>query len=166
LIAEIEKLQKAVVRDLQDRRGRLSRELHSVDVELAELAGELPNVVPAATEAKPRPRARAPITVPTVAEIIAAPVTRQVDLAALIAELHAAPDGTLNIRKAGLDVKHVRTLVKANPRLLRLHGKGAWPTVTLISGQIQEESAQGVFVFGTDATTPPKPRRGPTSVAK
>lgn len=46
--------------------------------------------------------------------------------------LTAAPNNTLNIRKANLELRTIKNLAKANPGLLKLGGKGAWPTVTLL----------------------------------
>ena len=43
-----------------------------------------------------------------------------------------APEKTLSIRKEGLDLANIKTLVKANPTLLKLGGKGPWPTLTLL----------------------------------
>jgi hypothetical protein len=46
--------------------------------------------------------------------------------------LASAPEKTLNVRKDNLDLANIKTLASANPHLLRLGGKGAWPTVTLL----------------------------------
>jgi hypothetical protein len=111
LISEIADLQKAAIQDLMDRRNWLSRELARVDAELAELTGEPMAGKKARAEAIP---------------------ARQVTLPELIVKLEMAPHRTLNIRKANLEAKHIKALAKANPRLLKLGGKGAWPTVTLL----------------------------------
>ncbi len=47
--------------------------------------------------------------------------------------LAAAPDKTIHIRKAGLELANIKTLARVNPHLLRLGGKGAWPTVTMLT---------------------------------
>lgn len=134
LIAEIANIQKAIIQELRDRRSLLSSELASVDAELAEWSGE-----PAIEQQAPSAAA-------------ATSTHRTVALAELIAELEATPDKTLNIRKAHLEVKSTKALAKANPRLLKLGGKGAWPTVTLLA-RVEEESAkaegsqQEIFAF-------------------
>jgi hypothetical protein len=46
--------------------------------------------------------------------------------------LEAAPEKTLNIRKAGLQLRNIKVLATANPHLLRLGGKNPWPTVTML----------------------------------
>src|SRR5258708_3825389 len=87
VIAEIGRLHRAVIEQLRDRRERLSRDLSKVDAELAELAGE-----PGAEKNTP---AAAP----------ASSTKRNMTLPDLIAELEAAPNKTLNIRKAKLEAK-------------------------------------------------------------
>ncbi len=136
LIAEVANLQKAVVRELLDRRARLCRELADVDAELADL------------EESPAPAKKAP-TKSQAAD------TRKPSLPELTAELKAAPEHTLNIRKANLDVKHTKALAKANPQLLELGGKGAWPTVSLRKASGHESpgpdasaAPQDLFAFG------------------
>ncbi|MEI9897699.1 MAG: hypothetical protein WDN28_28540 [Chthoniobacter sp.] len=123
---------------MRDRRIRLSRELASVDAELAEWTSE------------PSTEEKAPSAAP------AASVSnhRDVTLAELIAELAAAPNRTLNIRKAHLESKSIKALAKAHPDRLRLGGKGAWPTVTLLERAVEEAtsstaegSQQEVFTF-------------------
>lgn len=126
LIAEVAHLQASVVRELLDRRARLSRELACVDAELAELE---PAPAPKAAK-KARSRARADDA-------------RKLSLPELTAELEAAPEQTLNIRKAHLDVKHTKAVAKANPQTLQLGGKGSWPTVKLLKAP-----PQGMFAFG------------------
>jgi hypothetical protein len=134
LIAEIANIQKAIIQELRDRRSRLSRELASVDAELEEWTGE-PWVEEKAPTAAPAPSAH-----------------REMELAELIAELEAAPEKTLNIRKAHLDSKRIKALAKANPHLLKLGGKGGWPTVTLLARAAEESakaegSQQEIFAF-------------------
>jgi len=46
--------------------------------------------------------------------------------------LNAAPDKTISIRKDGYDINKIKTLAKANPSLIQLGGKGAWPTMRLL----------------------------------
>jgi len=46
--------------------------------------------------------------------------------------LAAAPNKTLNIRKEKLELRNIKSLASVNPGLLKLGGKGAWPTVTLL----------------------------------
>lgn len=124
LIAELAHLQESVVRQLRDRRERLCEELASVNAELEEL------------EEKPAPAKKKPAKV-------TANAARKPTLPELTAELEAAPEHTLNIRKAHLDVKHIKALAKANPQALQLGGKGGWPTVTLLKA-----APQGMFAFG------------------
>lgn len=131
LIAELAHLQESVVRQLLDRRARLSQELASVDAELAEL------------EEKPAPAKKQPAKTP-------AQEGRKPTLPELTAELEAAPEHTLNIRKEHLDVKHIKALAKANPQTLQLGGKGGWPTVTLLKAP-----PQGMFAFGETPVAPP-----------
>lgn len=123
LIAEVAHLQTAIVEELLDRRARLCRELLSIDAELAELEQTI--------EPAPVTRKRAPAK--TGAE-----AGRKPTLPELVAELEAAPERTLNIRKAHLDVKHTRALAKANAETLQIGGKGGWPTVTLRATAPQE----------------------------
>lgn len=142
LIAEVANLQKAVVEELLDRRARLCRELADVDSELAEL------------EESPAPAKKAPSK-------SHAGDARKLSLPELTAALEAAPECTLNIRKANLDVKHTKALAKANPQLLQLGGKGAWPTVTLRKTPGDEASSTGtpaepqdLFAFGENLVDP------------
>jgi hypothetical protein len=132
LIAEVANLQKAVVQELLERRARLCRELADVDAELAELDG---SPAPAKKKAPSKSRASG---------------ARKLSLPELAAELETAPGHTLNIRKANLDVKHTKALAKANPKLLQLGGKGAWPTVMLAHGGSNSEAPaepQDLFAF-------------------
>jgi hypothetical protein len=46
--------------------------------------------------------------------------------------LAAAPEKTLAVRSEGYDLRNIKVLASANPGLLKLGGKGAWPTVTLL----------------------------------
>jgi hypothetical protein len=111
LQAEVAKLQQAAVQELMDRRNALSRELAAVDAEIATLTGK-----PA--EGK---KTRAGAT-----------PARNIPLQQLKEELAAAPNKTLDIRKANLELRNIKNLARVNPGLLKLGGKGAWPTVTLL----------------------------------
>jgi len=122
LIAEIANIQKAIIAELRERRSRLSAELASVDAELAEWTDE------------PAIEKKAPAA--------AASTHRSVTLRELIAELERAPEKTLNIRKAQMEVKSIKALAKANPDRLKLGGKGAWPTVTLLE-RAKKKGAEG-----------------------
>jgi len=130
LITEIARLQEKVIEELRQRRAWLRRELLQVDAELAELTWE------------PKTETPAPSTAP--ASITSG--KRTVTLPELIAELEAAPDRTLNIRKATLEAKSIKALIKAHPQRLKLGGKGAWPTVTLLeraAGEPPRAKAEG-----------------------
>ncbi len=96
-----------------ERRNNLSRELATVDAELAKLTG-------APVEGK-KTRSTAPTS-----------PGKNVPLQELKALLAEAPDKTLNVRKEGLELRNIKVLAEANPTLLKLGGKGAWPTVTLL----------------------------------
>jgi uncharacterized protein YdcH (DUF465 family) len=111
LKAQIARLQDEAVRELREKRKALADELASVDAQLSELTGS--------SAAKSGPRARVG-------------TGKSVPLQDLKALLEAAPDKTLNIRKEGLELANIKTLASANPHLLRLGGKGAWPTVTML----------------------------------
>jgi uncharacterized small protein (DUF1192 family) len=112
LTAEIENLKQSAVSELMERRNALTQQLAQVDAELAALTGKT------AETAKPRRRN--------------SPSGRSVPLQELKELLAQAPDKTLNIRKAGLEARNIKVLASANPGLLRMGGKGAWPTVTLL----------------------------------
>jgi hypothetical protein len=92
----------------------LEQELKAVDAEIEKLTGK-----PAA--AKRTRRTNAP-DMPA----------RTPDLQELKEMLSAAPDKTIGIRKEGLDLRNIKILAEANPHLLKLGGKGPWPTVTLL----------------------------------
>ncbi len=112
LKAQIAALEKNAINELTEKRTALSRELAAVDAEIARLTGK-------PLEAKARASApKAPGKAPSLQE-----------LKAIIA---AEPERTLNIRKNGYDLRNIKVLAKANPHLLSLGGKGAWPTVTLL----------------------------------
>jgi hypothetical protein len=111
LEAEISKLRQAAIQELMDHRNALSRELAKIDDDIAKLGGK------AAEGKKVR---------------ITASSGRNVPLVELKQELAAAPNKTLDIRKAKLELRNIKNLAEANPGLLKLGGKGAWPTVTLL----------------------------------
>src|SRR4051812_32860517 len=115
LSAEIESLKRTAISELMERRNSLSQQLAQVDQEIGELAGRAP---------EPKKRGRRPGVVSTP--------PRSLPLQELKELLAQAPEKTLNIRKDNLDLANIKTLANANPHLLRLGGKGAWPTVTLL----------------------------------
>jgi len=113
LKAEIAKLEQAALQELMDKRNALSRELASVDVEIARLTGK-------PVEGK-KTRSSSPSS-----------PGRNIPLQELKELLAAAPNKILNIRKENLELRNIKVLASANPGLLKLGGKGAWPTVTLL----------------------------------
>jgi hypothetical protein len=112
LKAQIARLQDEAVRELREKRKTLADELANVDAQLAELTG--------APTAKSGGRVRV------------GGGGKSIPLQELKSLLEVAPDKTLSIRKEGLELANIKTLATANPHLLRLGGKGAWPTVTLL----------------------------------
>lgn len=113
LKAEIASLEQSAIQELMDRRNALTNELASVDAELARLTGK------SAESRKARSSS------PTAS-------LKSLSLETLKELLAAAPEKTLSVRKEKLDLANIKTLVAANPALLELGGKGAWPTVTLL----------------------------------
>jgi hypothetical protein len=113
LKAEIASLEQTAIQELMERRNQLSREIATVDGELAKLTGKTVEVK--------KTRAAAASVPP-----------RNIPLQELKEELAAAPNKTLNVRKANLELRNIKVLAQANPGLLKLGGKGAWPTVTLL----------------------------------
>lgn len=113
LKAEIASLEQAAIQELMDRRNSLTNELATVDAEIAKLTGKSIQEKKARSSQPKAPTKSLPLQ----------------ELKALLAE---APDKTLNIRKEGLELRNIKVLANANPHLLRLAGKGAWPTVTLL----------------------------------
>ena len=113
LKAEIAKLEQGALQELMERRNALSHELATVDAEIATLTGK-PVAAKKTVSSAPKVAGNSP-SLQELKELLA-----------------TAPDKTLNIRKAGLDTPNIKTLAKANPSLLKLAGKGAWPTVTLL----------------------------------
>ena len=112
LKAEIAKLEQGAIQELVERRNALSRDLAAVDAELAQLTGK-----PAEKKMRQFTGGRGE--------------GKRPDLQELKSILVQATGKTLNIRGEGYDTKNIRTLAKANPSLLQMGGKGAWPTVTL-----------------------------------
>ncbi len=117
-LTQIEKLQQEIaalrtqaLHELRARREAVLQEIARVDAQVSTLTG-----VP--VEKKQ--------TVPSVG------AGKSIPLQELKALLAAAPDKTLNIRKEGLQLANIKTLARVNPHLLRLGGKGAWPTVTML----------------------------------
>jgi hypothetical protein len=115
LTAEIEALKKSAITELMERRNSLGQQLAAVDQEISELTGRAP---------EPKRRGRKP-------GAISAPA-RSLPLQELKELLAASPNKTANIRKDNLDLANIKTLANANPGLLKMGGKGAWPTVTLL----------------------------------
>ena len=113
LKAQIATLEQGAIQELTDKRNKLSTELAAVDAEIARITG------------KPAPGQKARTAAPKAAG--KAPSLQE--LKAIIA---AEPDKTLNIRRDGYDLRNIKVLAKANPGLLQLGGKGAWPTVKLM----------------------------------
>jgi len=108
LKAQIARLQDEAVRELREKRKALAEELANVDAQLAELTG-----TPAARSAGRARVGGGGKSIP-------------------LQELKTLLEGALSIRKEGLELANIKTLATANPHLLRLGGKGAWPTVTLL----------------------------------
>ena len=113
LKAEIATLEQAAVQELRDRRNALAQELAAVDAEIEKLTGK-----PAQEKRTRASQPKAP--------------TKNLPLQELKELLAEAPNKTLNIRKEGLELRNIKVLTSANPHLLKLGGKGAWPTVTLL----------------------------------
>ena len=113
LKAQIATLEQGAIQELMAKRNGLSAELAAVDAELARLTG------------KPVEGRKARVT--TVKSAGKSPSLQE--LKEIIA---AAPDRTLSIRAGGYDLRNIKTLANANPQLLQLGGKGAWPTVKLL----------------------------------
>ena len=118
-LAQIEKLQQEIaalkvqaLQELRARRAAILQDLTTVDAQLAALTG-------VAAEKK---EASAP----------AGLSGKSIPLQELKVLLAAAPEKTISIRKAGLQLANIKTLARVNPHLLRLGGKGAWPTVTML----------------------------------
>jgi hypothetical protein len=109
LKAEIASLEQAAVSELHARRASLVNELEHLDAEIGRITGKAPK------SAKLRTRSGRSVSLQELKEI-----------------LENAPEKTLNVRKEKLDFANIKTLANANPHLLKLAGKGPWPTVTLL----------------------------------
>jgi hypothetical protein len=114
LQAEIEELKSRAIQELKEKRVQLEQELIDVDAQIRKLTGK------SLSDGAPQRTRRSE------------PSGRSVPLQELKDLLAAAPDKTLNLRKAGLEVRNVKVLAQANPHLLKMGGVGAWPTVTLL----------------------------------
>lgn len=116
---QIAALTATALNELRMRRNALQSEIESLDKEIEKLTG------------KPvRPRSSAP-GLPAKSPRTHTPGKRP-DLQELKALLAAAPNKTISLRKEGYDVGNVKVLAEANPHLLKMGGKGAWPEVTLL----------------------------------
>jgi predicted nucleic acid-binding Zn-ribbon protein len=113
LKTEIANLEQAAIQELMDRRNTLTHELATIDAEIAKLTGKPVQEKKARSTQPKTPGKSLPLQ----------------ELKELLAE---APAKTLNIRKEGLELRNIKVLANANPHLLKLAGKGAWPTVTLL----------------------------------
>jgi predicted TIM-barrel enzyme len=113
LKAQIASLEKNALQELMEKRNTLSHELAAVDAEIAKLTGK-------PVEGK---KARA---------VVAKATGKSPSLQELKEILAAAPGKTIGVRAEGYDLRNIKVLAKANPQLLSVGGKGAWPTVTLL----------------------------------
>lgn len=113
LKAQIATLEQSAIQELMEKRNTLSHELAAVDAEIARLNGK-----PAGAK---KPRSISPKA-----------SGKSPSLQELKALLAAAPGKTLGIRSEGYELRNIKTLATANPQLLQIGGKGAWPTVTLL----------------------------------
>ena len=117
LKAQIAALERNALQELMEKRNTLSHELAAVDAEIARLTGK-------PVEGKKTRSTSTKVTVKTAG--------KSPSLQELKALLAAAPDKTIGIRSEGYDLQNIKTLANANPQLLQVGGKGAWPTVTLL----------------------------------
>ena len=113
LKAEIASLEQSAVQELMDRRNALTHELATVDAEIAKLTGK-------------------PVQEKKTRSVSSKGPGKSLPLQELKELLAAAPGKTVNIRKENLELRNIKVLASANPHLLKLAGKGAWPTVTLL----------------------------------
>lgn len=111
LKAQLAALQADAIKELREKRAALVKEIAQVDAQLAEMTGQ------SVGKAARGPKVGAGKSIP---------------LQELKALLEAAPSKTLSIRKEGLELRNIKILAEANPSLLKLGGKGPWPTVTLL----------------------------------
>ena len=112
--AEVEKLTQEALAELHAKRDAAEAALKAINAEIESLTGK-----PAGTR-KPR-KASAPKG-----------AGKKPDLQELKQILAGVEWKTLNIRQEGYDTANIKTMAEANPGLLKLGGKGAWPTVTLL----------------------------------
>ena len=113
LKSQIATLEKNALKELMEKRNSLSHDLAAVDAEIARLTGK-PVEGKKSRSSAPKPAGKNP-SLQELKEILA-----------------AAPGKTIGIRADGYDLQNIKTLANANPQLLKLGGKGAWPTVTLL----------------------------------
>ncbi len=113
LKAQIAAIEQGAIQELMDKRNTLSSELAAVDAEIARLTGK-PVEGRKARAVAPKTAGKAP------------------SLQELKTIIAAEPEKILNIRKGGYDLRNIKILAQANPQLLQLGGKGAWPTVKLM----------------------------------
>lgn len=118
---QIEALKEAAINELRARRTELESELKSVEDQIEQLTGK-----PARVR---RPRGTSAPAAGASSEVREG---KKPDLQELKELLAAAPNKTISLRKEGYDVRNVKVLAEANPHLLRMGGKGAWPEVTLL----------------------------------
>ena len=115
LKSQIAALERGAIQELMEKRNTLSHELAAIDAEIARLTGK-------PVKAKGS----------TISTGGSKPAGKSPSLQELKEIIAAAPDRILNIRGGGYDLRNIKTLAKANPQLLQLGGKGAWPTVKLL----------------------------------
>ncbi len=113
---EIAKLEQSAIQELLDQRAALKKDLAAVEKEISLAQDQLNPSKRRKIGKKADPTA----------------FGKSVPLEELKQKLSFAPDKTVNIRKEGFNALSIRNLAKANPQLLRIGGKGPWPTVTLI----------------------------------
>ena len=113
LKAEIVSLEQAAIQELMERRNTLSHELATIDAEIAKLTGKA-------------------VTTKSARSTAPKPAGKSLPLQELKELLAKAPEKSLNIRKAELDLANIKSLAKANPQLLKMSAKGPWPIVTLL----------------------------------
>lgn len=110
LKAEIAALEQSAIGELYSKRTNILTEIAQIDAKISDFTGK------AVKGTKTRVRS-----------------TRSVSLTELTDLLHHAPEKTVNVRKEKLDFANIKTLASANPHILKLAGKGPWPTVTLLN---------------------------------
>ncbi len=115
LESQIANLRDEALQELKSRRAELLQELDGIEAQMAGLNGK------SAGGGTGRGRKRSS----------GAP-GKSLPLQELKELLAGAPGKSVGIRQEGLDLKSVKTLATANPGLLRMGGKGPWPTVTLL----------------------------------